>query len=564
MASIEAEKTKRTGNVSSDLDSSDVDQASRPELPALRFWLLALSLCLGLLLSFMDSSIVATSLFAIGTEFEDMSTVNWVALSYTLCYLSFAVFYSRLSDVIGRRDAFATAYLIFFAFSIGCGFAQNMGQLITCRAFQGIGGSGLYSITMIILLEVTPARTKQFIASIVGIVLAVGGVLGPVLGGVLTHYTTWRWVFWINGPIGAVSMVLFCLVWPKAEYLPDIERRTWRELDYLGSFLLIAAAILVVFPFQNASSNALFDKAIFLAPLLSGLACCVALMGWEVFVDRCWGDKIAAAFPLRLLRNRVYSSALIVTLFLGFPFIMLVYAFPLRLQVVNGKSSLMAGIMLLPMLGASAMGSVLAGIINGKKDRTCETMILSGSLVALGCGLLSTLSDSLELEGKALGFLVFVGLGFGLAAAGTTMIANLQSSLRDHSPAQGILAQFRILGGSLGIAASSAILGVTLRSQLAGVVNLSLLQSLENVGNELTEAQLAAVRHAYSDTFDEDMRIGAIVACISIVLALGAWTNPRGRLTIQERQAQHLKDEMERREAVNSGQERRAPDQGMT
>jgi MFS family permease len=90
----------------------------------------------------MDSSIVATSLFAIGTEFEEMDTVNWVALAYTLCYLGFAVFFSRLSDVIGRRNAFAMAYLIFFAFSIGCGFAKTMNQLIACRAFQGIGGSG--------------------------------------------------------------------------------------------------------------------------------------------------------------------------------------------------------------------------------------------------------------------------------------------------------------------------------------------------------------------------------------------------------------------------------------
>lgn len=146
----------------------------------------------------MDSSIVATSLFAIGVEFEEMDTVNWVALAYTLCYLGFAVLFTRISDIVGRRKAFASAYVIFFAFSIGCGFAQTMNQLIACRAFQGIGGSGLYSITMIILIETTPAKTKQFLASIIGIVIAVGGVLGPVLGGILTHYTTWRWVFWIK------------------------------------------------------------------------------------------------------------------------------------------------------------------------------------------------------------------------------------------------------------------------------------------------------------------------------------------------------------------------------
>jgi MFS family permease len=90
----------------------------------------------------MDSSIVATAMYTISSEFQEMNTVNWVALAYTLCYLSFAVFFARLSDVIGRRNAFMLAYTIFFAFSIGCGFAQNLQQLIACRALQGIGGSG--------------------------------------------------------------------------------------------------------------------------------------------------------------------------------------------------------------------------------------------------------------------------------------------------------------------------------------------------------------------------------------------------------------------------------------
>ncbi|KAI0132005.1 major facilitator superfamily transporter [Xylariales sp. AK1849] len=551
MSAVDTENSKNARDLVTDSSSATAEyESKRPEIPALRFGLLAVGLCLGLLLSFMDSSIIATSLFSIGTEFEDMEQVNWVALAYTLCYLGFAVFFARLSDVIGRRNSFIMAYIVFFAFSIGCGFAQTMQQLIVCRAFQGIGGSGLYSITMIIFLEITPDRTKQFLASLVGIVIAVGGVLGPVLGGIINNYTTWRWVFWINGPIGVLSMALFYLAWPKAEYLPNIERRTWRELDYLGSILLIAAAVLVVYPFQNASSGALWDHAIFLAPLIIGIACWIALVVWEVIIDRRWGDGIAAAFPIRLMRNRIYGAAVINTLFLGFPFIMLVYAFPLRVQVVNGKSSLLAGVMLLPMLGSSAVGSVLAGVFNGKKDRTCETLVVSSCLVALGCGLLSTLSGSLELEAKALGFLVFVGLGFGLSAAGTTMVGNFQSSVRDGSPAQGILSQTRILGGSIGIAASSAVLGVTLRSDLAGIVDPSKLSSLEDNIDILTPDQLNAVRHAYSKSFDKEMRVCAIVASVAVVLTCGGWT--RKRWTVQEHNEQRMKEEIERRKTANT------------
>ncbi len=222
------------------------------------------------------------------------------------------------------------------------------------------------------------------------------------------------------------------MTWPKPKYLPNLERRSWRELDYFGSSLLIAAAVLIVFPFQNAGSATEWGQAIFLAPLIVGLIAFLGVFAWSLFVDRRWGDKIAAALPMSLLRDRVYASAVLNTMFLGFPYILIIYAFPLRCQVVNGRDALLAGIMLLPMLGSSAVGSTISGKVNGKEDRSCETLVVATSFMVLGCGLLTTVSGSVGLEPKALGFLVFVGLGFGLSVSTTTMLAALRSSIRDH------------------------------------------------------------------------------------------------------------------------------------
>lgn len=223
------------------------------------------------------------------------------------------------------------------------------------------------------------------------------------------------------------------MTWPKPKYLPNLERRSWRELDYFGSSLLIAAAVLIVFPFQNAgSATDQWGQAIFLAPLIVGLIAFLGVFAWSLFVDRRWGDKIAAALPMSLLRDRVYASAVLNTMFLGFPYILIIYAFPLRCQVVNGRDALIAGIMLLPMLGSSAVGSAISGKVNGKEDRSCETLVVATSFMVLGCGLLTTVSGSVGLEPKALGFLVFVGLGFGLSVSTTTMLAALRSSIRDH------------------------------------------------------------------------------------------------------------------------------------
>lgn len=146
----------------------------------------------------LDTTIVATSLYEIGVEFDKMDAVNWVALAYTLAYVGCVILFAKVSDVVGRKAAFLAAYALFVFFSIGCAGAQTFTQLVVCRAFQGVGGSGLYSLAIIILTEVTPRRWKHSIGPLIGIIIALAGVLGPILGGVLTEKMGWRWIFWIK------------------------------------------------------------------------------------------------------------------------------------------------------------------------------------------------------------------------------------------------------------------------------------------------------------------------------------------------------------------------------
>lgn len=157
-----------------------------------------LSLCIGLFLSLLDTTIVATALYTIGLDLHSLDTVTWVALAYTLAYLSFCIIIARLADIIGRRNAWILSLLLFLGFSLGCGFSQSLNALIACRVLQGIGGSGLYSLTFVILPEVSPPKLAGHLGGVAGAVVACAGVLGPVLGGIITHYTTWKWVFWIK------------------------------------------------------------------------------------------------------------------------------------------------------------------------------------------------------------------------------------------------------------------------------------------------------------------------------------------------------------------------------
>ncbi|RGP60514.1 hypothetical protein FSPOR_10651 [Fusarium sporotrichioides] len=527
--------------------SSVCDELREPTIPPARFWALCVGVFLGLFLSMIDTSIVATSLHSIGVDFEVLGDVNWVALAYTLAYLGCAIVFARISDIVGRRNAFIAAYIIFFVFSLACGFSKTLNQLIAFRALQGVGGSGLYALTMIMMPELSPDSLKQHMAAMVGLVITVSGVLGPVLGGILTHYTSWRWVFWINGPIGFVSLTVFVFAWPKTEYLPSLQRRAWKELDFLGSFLAIAAAVLIVFSFQNAGtepSNQGWKTAIFIAPLLCGLFACGLLVSWQIFIQHRWHDRFAPAFPVNIFRSRVYSTAVVNTLLNGFPYLLLIYAIPLRFQVVSGKSALISGVMLLPMLGASAIGSVAAGKINNTKNYTFESLLIGSCFMTLGCGLLASLSHGSE-DAKLLGYMTFCGLGFGLTVASSTMLSMVEVPIRDYAPAQGILSQVRLLGGSLGIATSSALLNEKSSQYLASILTPYEQATIGSSDTPLSNEQWSAVRFTYADAFKVEMKVATAVAACSVISAFGAFR--KKRLLIAEQRAVVVAQEATRR-----------------
>lgn len=357
--------------------------------------------------------------------------------------------------------------------------------------------------------------------------------------------------------------------------MPDIERRRWAHLDYLGSILLVAASVLICFAFQNAGLDAtLWSQAIFIAPLVFGVFSIFCLFAWEFFIEKHWEGRKAAALPLSLLRNHVYRAGVLNTMFLGFPYFMCIYSFPIRFQVVHRKSALEAGLMLLPMLVASAVGSSVAGAISNKKNRIFETMIAACLFMLLGCALEMMATPSEDYEPKVLGFLAFIGFGFGLSASASTILGATEAPIWEHgeyfsertrtlyclgilfdadytpwiAPAQGIIAQLRILGGSIGIATSSVILGVKTRAQLTGVLTPEQMRGLAAVESSLTPAQYAAVRNAYTDALKEHMMVCCVILAVGFFLTLGVYR--KNRVSMQEQQQQRVLEERQRRQAT--------------
>ena len=237
-----------------------------------------------------------------------------------------------------------------------------------------------------------------------------------------------------SAPIGIGPLILFIIAWPKPNQLRPAQRRPLKELDVVGATLIIAASVLIVFSFQNAGlKSGAWKQAIFIAPLLVGCLCAAGLVGWEYFTAYSWDGRFATMFPLRLMKRRVYMGCVATALLGGFPYFVVIYALPLRLQVVNQKSALLAGVSLLPLLGAVAVSSALGGLIHTKRERIFGTL-LGGSLFTLiGSACLSTLDNTVSVPAKIYGFEVFMGIGFGLMVSTVSLGAMIEASARDKS-----------------------------------------------------------------------------------------------------------------------------------
>lgn len=239
----------------------------------------------------------------------------------------------------------------------------------------------------------------------------------------------------LSGPVGFISMVLFFFSWPDAQKLPPLERRSWKDLDFIGSFFVIAGAVLVTFAFQQAGTDQTVENSwatgVFIGPLVAGILCWVVVVIWEVTFEHLWPSKMAA-MPLVLYRNHIFTCTSLSTMMLGFAFLATLYAVPLRLQVVNGKNSVMSGVLMLPMLGATGIGSMVTGTLSKKQNRLAETMIVATMMVTLGLALETTVSDSKDLEPKFIGFLVLVGLGYGMITSSATIFTTLEAPVTEH------------------------------------------------------------------------------------------------------------------------------------
>lgn len=472
------------------------------------------ALLLGLLLAALDQTIVSTALPTIVSDLGGLEHLSWVVTAYLLASTAATPLWGKLGDQYGRKRLFQIAIVIFLVGSALCGAAQNMPQLIGFRALQGLGGGGLIVLSMAIVGDVVSPRERGRYQGLFGAVFGATSVLGPLLGGLFTEHLSWRWVFYINLPVGVVALAVIA----TALHIP--RKSTHHVIDYLGTFLIAAVATCLVLVASLGGTTWGWGS-----PQIIGLAVLgVVLIGAFVAVERRAAEPV---LPLKLFRVRTFTLAAVISFIVGFAMFGAMTYLPTFLQVVQGISPTMSGVHMLPMVFGMLISSTTSGQIVSRTGRWKVFPIAGTGVTALGLLLLHQLDENSSTGEMSAYFFVF-GLGLGLVMQVLVLIVQNAVSYQDLGVATSGATFFRSIGASFGVAIFGTIfasrLGDKLTDALRGTslppgVTPDGLESDPRGISQLPSGVRPEALHAYASSITDVFLYAAPVALVGFVLA---------------------------------------------
>lgn len=467
----------------------------------------------GMFLASVDSTIVATALPTIVGDLGNVDQLSWVVLSYLLTTTVGTTLYGRISDHIGRRRTFQAAIVLFLIGSVLSGLSQSMSQLIVFRGVQGLGGGGLMSMPFVIIGDLVSPRERGRYMGYFTAVFAVAGVMGPLLGGFFVDNASWRWIFYVNVPIGAVALVVTDRV---LRY--DVEDQGAR-LDIVGAALLVVAVASLVLVSAWGGDKFAWTSPTILAVLVVG-----ALFA-GLFAVHCRRVP-EPLLPLRLLAENPVAVSSVVALFVGAVMYGGLVFLPLFLQGVAGVSATNSGLLLAPLMAGVTAASILVGRAMVRTGLHKRYLVVGALMVLAVVAALSRLDSATS--GLQVGALMgMLGIGMGTVMPVTSVASQNAVDSRDLGVTTSLVSFSRSFGASIGVAVFGSILASRLAPRLDSIAAGGLPSGLSarRLANSPDQIEALApalrddVRVALADTIGEVFLAAVPIALLALAVS---------------------------------------------
>ncbi|KAH8646121.1 major facilitator superfamily domain-containing protein [Xylariales sp. PMI_506] len=491
---------------------------------------------LAIFLITLDQNIISTAIPRITDEFHSIGDIGWYGSAYMLTTCSFQLLLGKIYKYYPAKPVFLICCTLFEVGSAICGAAPSSNAFIVGRAIAGVGCSGLFSGVMVVLFHTVPLQQRPIYQGAFGAVFTVASVIGPVVGGTLTDRVTWRWCFYINLPIGAVSILVTLLILhlPNQELEPRAEG--WigkiRQLDPLGNLAFFPGIVCLILALQWGGTTYAWNDARIIVLIVLFVVLVLVFLGIQI-----WKGE-SATVPPRIVKIRSITASIWYGFFSGAAMMVVVYYLPIWFQAIKDVDAITSGVMLLPLFIATVVGSLSSGIIISRVGYYTPFFILSSIIMPIGAGLLSTFTPTTG-HPRWIGYQVVLGFGLGLGSQQPLNVAQTVLERADISTGTSLIMFTRFLGSSIFLPVAESVFLNSLVSKLSnlpginasdvssgGATELRSLASGDNLNTLLSDYNAALVNVFY------------VVVATSSVTILGSvlveWRSLKARAQEQE------------------------------